>query len=194
MTSFVDCSTVMKPTHRDLNGLDSSQPRTTALSLVDENVDGRGNPRRSQLRAATGRLRRSGCENPRCGTVLRLSFRPRHYIAVDIFGGADTCSVGGFSGISGFRDPPFMNPADSGTNETDSYSSDQRQHTGLRTVEPHYTAREVTRALHCQYGTGVLREKAHLRAEVSTERAQSPDTGGGTTAAQDRRGERRVSL
>jgi len=70
----------------------------------------------------------------------------------------------------------------------------EREHTGLRTVEPHYSAREVSRGLHCQYGTGVLREKAHLRAEVSTERAQSPDTGAGTTAAQDRRGERGVSL
>jgi hypothetical protein len=69
-----------------------------------------------------------------------------------------------------------------------------REHTGLRTVEPHYSAREVSRGLHCEYGTGVLREKAHLRARASTERAQSPDTGAGTTAAQDRRGERETSL
>ena len=86
----------------------------------------------------------------------------------------------------------FNNPT--GEDSTQNNEQQRREHTGLRTVEPHYTAREVTRALHCQYGTGVLREKAHLRAEVSTERAQSPDTGAGTTAAQDRRGERRVSL
>jgi hypothetical protein len=77
---------------------------------------------------------------------------------------------------------------------SDSNEQQRREHPRLRTVEPHYTAREVTRALHCQYGTGVLREKAHLRAEVSTERAQSPDTGTDATAAQDRRGERGVSL
>ena len=70
----------------------------------------------------------------------------------------------------------------------------EREYTGLRTVEPHYSACEVSRGLHCEYGTGVLREKAHLRARTSTERAQSPDTGAGTTAAQDRRGEREVSL
>ena len=70
----------------------------------------------------------------------------------------------------------------------------RREHTGLRTIEPHYSAREVSRVLHCQYGTGVLREKAHLRAQASSERSQSPDTGAGTTAAQDRSGERGVSL
>ena len=91
-----------------------------------------------------------------------------------------------------------MNSAASGNEpETHSDSNEQRherEHIGLRTIDPHYSAREVYRSLHCQYGTGVLREKVHLRAEVSTERAQSPDTGADATAAQDRRGERGVSL
>jgi hypothetical protein len=80
------------------------------------------------------------------------------------------------------------------TDGADDEQRSEREHTGLRTVEPHYSAREVSRGLHCEYGAGVLREKAHLRARASTERAQSPDTGAGTTAAQDRRGEREVSL
>jgi hypothetical protein len=80
------------------------------------------------------------------------------------------------------------------TDGADDEQRSEREHTGLRTVEPHYSAREVSRGLHCEYGTGVLREKAHLRAKVSTERAQSPDTGTDATASQDRRGEKGVSL
>jgi hypothetical protein len=74
----------------------------------------------------------------------------------------------------------------------------QREHTGLRTLDAHFTAREVYRALHCPYpGTSILSEKAHLRAQASGERVRQ--SGGmpnsaGTTAAQDRSGESGASL
>ena len=73
-----------------------------------------------------------------------------------------------------------------------------RQHSGLRTLDAHFSAREVAAACHCQYGTGVLREKEHLRARASGERARwspgVPDSSYGGAAAQDRAGERGTSL
>lgn len=72
----------------------------------------------------------------------------------------------------------------------------EREHTGLRTLDSHFSVREVYRALHCPYGTGVLREKARLRSDASTERVRqsAANNGEGVTAAQDRSGETGASL
>lgn len=76
-----------------------------------------------------------------------------------------------------------------------------RQHTGLRTLDEtegthaHYSAREIAAACEVEYGTGVLREKAHQRAQASSERASArTNTSGGVTASDDRAGECGVSF
>lgn len=74
----------------------------------------------------------------------------------------------------------------------------RREHTGVRTLGEHFSAREVYHALHCPYpGTDVLRAKERRQARASTERAR----GGGSTyrgacaaASQDRRGEQGASI
>lgn len=37
------------------------------------------------------------------------------------------------------------------TGENRTETNDEREHTGLRTVEPHYSAAEVYHELHCDY-------------------------------------------
>lgn len=71
-----------------------------------------------------------------------------------------------------------------------------REHTGLRTFEPHYSAAEVYRALHCSGQTDVLSEKERARQQA-LEHAVAQRNGGETddpTGSGDRRGESEVSL
>ena len=75
----------------------------------------------------------------------------------------------------------------------------QREHTGLRTLDGHASARDVYQACHAPYpGTEVLRTKERLQARASGERVRqsghSATTGDDATAAGDRSGERGVSL
>jgi hypothetical protein len=77
----------------------------------------------------------------------------------------------------------------------------QREHTGLRTLDAHYSAEQVYQACHCEYpGTGVdtnvLAEKRRQRAQASNERAKASGipADAGATSAGDRSGESEASL
>ena len=87
----------------------------------------------------------------------------------------------------------YRTPADTNANDDEQ----SREHTGLRTLDGHLSAREVYRALHCPYaGTRVLDEKQRLRFDASSERVKSSGMRAEACASgsRDRSGERGASL
>lgn len=105
------------------------------------------------------------------------------------------CLIAGTDAAARLAMSEYRNPADTNTIDDEQ----QREHTGLRTVDTHASARDVYQACHAPYaGVHVLQQKAHLRAQASSERVRQsgsePDSGNGGTAAKDRRGEVGVSL